>query len=71
MLDWLLLSAIIELGVITIAALVVLDRNVKQQQSPNEIPLMLPIEEIMAMRKDPRLNKPENGEGNAAGGQYL
>ena len=75
MVFWLLLVALVELGVITIAALVVLARSSKQQSSPGgEIPLMLPLEEIMGMRKDPRLNKPPaangNGEENGSG-QYL
>ena len=70
MLFWLLLVALIELGVITLAVLVVLDRSNKQQGS-NEMPLMMPLEELMGMRKDPRLNKPEgNGEEKGAG-NYL
>ncbi len=68
MIEWLIIAALIELGVITIAALVVLDRSLKRNST--DMPLMLPIEELMNMRKDPRLNKPENGDEKGSG-QYL
>lgn len=65
MIEWLIIAALIELGVITIAALVVLDRSLKRNST--DMPLMLPIEELMNMRKDPRLNKPENGDEKGPG----
>ena len=69
MLFWILLVALIELGVVTLATLVVLDRS--NQQSSNEMPLMMPLEELMHMRKDPRLNKSEGNGDEKGSGQYL
>ena len=70
MLFWLLLVALVELGVITLAVLLVLDRS-KQQSPGGEMPMMIPLEELMHMRKDPRLNKPEGNGEEKGSGQYL